>query len=156
MVQNRPNTHSNRPVTQPRNKRRSKNDGTDHDGTRHSWLSIGFQHPCLGDLSQRSSYSAGYSRRGVANYSYIGGKFYRIRPIHSLTSQLASTSVILAASLFGGPVSTTHVVSSAILGVGAGQRKSQVRWGVMKEILLAWFLNCSHHSRSRCPPLLSN
>jgi PiT family inorganic phosphate transporter len=48
--------------------------------------------------------------------------------------------VILGASLFGGPVSTTHVVSSAIIGVGAAQRKSQVRWGVMGDILLAWFL----------------
>jgi PiT family inorganic phosphate transporter len=48
--------------------------------------------------------------------------------------------VILGASLFGGPVSTTHVVSSSILGVGAAQRKSQVRWGVMKDILVAWFL----------------
>jgi PiT family inorganic phosphate transporter len=48
--------------------------------------------------------------------------------------------VILTASLFGGPVSTTHVVSSSILGVGAAQRRSQVRWGVMGDILVAWFL----------------
>jgi PiT family inorganic phosphate transporter len=40
----------------------------------------------------------------------------------------------------GGPVSTTQVVSSAILGAGAGQRKSQVRWLVMTDILLAWIL----------------
>lgn len=70
----------------------------------------------------------------------LGGKFYRIRPIHSFTSQLTSMFVILGASLFGGPVSTTHVVSSSIIGVGAAQRKSQVRWGVMGDILLAWFL----------------
>jgi inorganic phosphate transporter, PiT family len=70
----------------------------------------------------------------------LGGKFYRIRPIHSLASQLSSMVVILTASLFGGPVSSTHVVSSSILGVGAAQRKSQVRWGVMGDILVAWFL----------------
>jgi len=70
----------------------------------------------------------------------LGGKFYRIRPIHSFASQLSSMMVILTASLFGGPVSTTHVVSSSILGVGAAQRRSQVRWGVMGDILLAWFL----------------
>ncbi|MDZ7843236.1 MAG: inorganic phosphate transporter [Anaerolineales bacterium] len=70
----------------------------------------------------------------------LGAKFYRIRPIHSFTSQLTSVVVILTASLVGGPVSTTHVVSSAIIGVGAAQRKSQVRWGVTKDILLAWFL----------------
>ncbi len=70
----------------------------------------------------------------------LGGKFYKIRPIHSFTSQLSSMMVILTASLVGGPVSTTHVVSSAILGVGAAQRRSQVRWGVMGDILLAWLL----------------
>jgi PiT family inorganic phosphate transporter len=48
--------------------------------------------------------------------------------------------VILTASLFGGPVSTTHVVSSSIIGVGAAHRKSQVRWGVTGDILIAWFL----------------
>jgi len=70
----------------------------------------------------------------------LGGKFYKIRPIHSFTSQLSSMLVIIGASLLGGPVSTTHVVSSAILGVGAAQRRSQVRWGVMGDILFAWFL----------------
>ena len=70
----------------------------------------------------------------------LGAKFYRIRPIHSFTSQLTSGAVILGASLTGGPVSTTQVVSSSILGVGAAQRRSQVRWGVMTEILIAWLL----------------
>jgi PiT family inorganic phosphate transporter len=70
----------------------------------------------------------------------LGAKFYRIRPIHSFTSQLTSGGVILAASLLGGPVSTTQVVSSSILGVGAAQRKSQVRWQVMTDILIAWIL----------------
>jgi PiT family inorganic phosphate transporter len=70
----------------------------------------------------------------------LGGKFYRVRPIHSFTSQLTSGSVILTASLLGGPVSTTQVVSMAILGVGASERKSQVRWGVLKDIVVAWLL----------------
>ena len=70
----------------------------------------------------------------------LGSKFFRIRPIHSLSSQLSSAGVILSASLMGGPVSTTHVVSSSILGVGAAHRKSQVRWTVMVNILLAWIL----------------
>jgi PiT family inorganic phosphate transporter len=70
----------------------------------------------------------------------LGGKFYRIRPVHSFTSQLTSGAVVLGASLLGGPVSTTQVVSSGILGVGAAQRKSQVRWGVMGDIAIAWIL----------------
>lgn len=70
----------------------------------------------------------------------LGGKFYRIRPIHSFASQITSGIVILAASIIGGPVSTTHVVSMSVLGVGAAERKSQVRWGVLTDIALAWLL----------------
>jgi PiT family inorganic phosphate transporter len=70
----------------------------------------------------------------------LGGKFYRIRPIDGSASQLASTVVILGASLVGGPVSTTQVVSSAIMGVGAAERMNKVRWGVAQEIAMAWIL----------------
>lgn len=70
----------------------------------------------------------------------LGGKFYRIRTVHSFASQLSSGIVILTMTLLGGPVSTTQVVSSAILGAGAGQRASQVRWGVTGDILVAWLL----------------
>jgi PiT family inorganic phosphate transporter len=70
----------------------------------------------------------------------LGAKFYRIRPVDGLASQLASASVILTASLVGGPVSTTQVVSSAIMGVGAAERVNKVRWGVVQEIATAWLL----------------
>ena len=70
----------------------------------------------------------------------LGGKFYRIRPIHSFTSQLASAIVILGASMLGGPVSTTHVVSSTIVGVGAAERKNQVRWLNLTDIGVAWLI----------------
>jgi len=70
----------------------------------------------------------------------IGGKFFRIKPIDGFASQLASSIVILGASLVGGPVSTTQVVSSSIMGVGAAERKNKVRWGVGKDIATAWVL----------------
>lgn len=70
----------------------------------------------------------------------LGGKFYRIRPMDGFTSQFASAIVILGASLFGGPVSTTQVVSSSIMGVGAAERMNKVRWGVAGEIGMAWIL----------------
>ncbi|HHS97002.1 MAG TPA: inorganic phosphate transporter [Chloroflexi bacterium] len=70
----------------------------------------------------------------------LGGKFYKIRPIHGFTSQIASATVILVAALVGGPVSTTHVVSSAILGVGAAERVNKVRWTVVGHIVTAWLL----------------
>lgn len=68
----------------------------------------------------------------------LGGKFYKIRPIHGFTSQLSSAAVIMGAALLGGPVSTTHVVSSSILGVGSAERLSKVRWGVVGNIAIAW------------------
>jgi PiT family inorganic phosphate transporter len=70
----------------------------------------------------------------------LGGKFYRIRPVDGFASQLASAVVILVASIIGGPVSTTQVVSSAIMGVGAAERVNKVRWGVAQEIAVAWLL----------------
>jgi PiT family inorganic phosphate transporter len=70
----------------------------------------------------------------------LGGKIFKIRPVDGFASQLASAAVILAASLVGGPVSTTQVVSSAILGVGTGERANKVRWGVAQEIVVAWLL----------------
>lgn len=68
----------------------------------------------------------------------LGGKFFKIRPVDGFSSQLASSIVILGASLAGGPVSTTQVVSSSIMGVGAGERVNKVRWGVAREIAAAW------------------
>jgi PiT family inorganic phosphate transporter len=70
----------------------------------------------------------------------LGAKFYKIRPLDGFSAQLASAVVILCASLVGGPVSTTQVVSSAIMGVGAGERVNKVRWGVAGEIATAWLL----------------
>ncbi|MCU0489180.1 MAG: inorganic phosphate transporter [Anaerolineales bacterium] len=70
----------------------------------------------------------------------LGGKFYKIRPVDGFASQLASATVILGASLVGGPVSTTQVVSSSIMGVGAAERVNKVRWGVAQEIATAWLL----------------
>jgi len=70
----------------------------------------------------------------------LGGKFYRIRPVDGFATQLTSALVILGASLAGGPVSTTQVVSSAIMGVGAAERMNKVRWGVAQEIIMAWLL----------------
>jgi len=68
----------------------------------------------------------------------LGGKFFKIRPVDGFSSQLASTAVILGASLVGGPVSTTQVVSSSIMGVGSAERVNKVRWGVAQEIATAW------------------
>lgn len=70
----------------------------------------------------------------------LGGRIYKIRPIHAFTSQAASAGVILGAALLGGPVSTTQVVSSAIMGAGAAERISKVRWQVAQGMVTTWVL----------------
>jgi PiT family inorganic phosphate transporter len=68
----------------------------------------------------------------------LGAKFFKVRPVHGFTTQVASAAVILGAAILGGPVSTTQVVGTAILGVGSAERVSKVRWGVAGQITLAW------------------
>jgi len=70
----------------------------------------------------------------------LGGRIYKIRPVHAFTSQAASAGVILTAALLGGPVSTTQVVSSSIMGAGAAERVSKVRWQVAQNMLVTWLL----------------
>lgn len=84
--------------------------------------------------------SIGCATGGWRIIKTMGAKICRLRSVHAFCSQTASASVILSAALIGGPVSTTHVVSSSIIGAGAGQRVSAVRWGVAKDIIVAWFI----------------
>lgn len=65
---------------------------------------------------------------------------YKIRPLHALNSQISSGGVVFMASLIGAPVSTTHVVSSSIMGIGASERPRAVRWKKAKEIAMTWLL----------------
>ncbi len=70
----------------------------------------------------------------------LGGRIYKIRPVHGFVSQIAGAAIILGAALFGGPVSTTQVMSSSIMGAGTAERVSKVRWQVGYEMLVAWVL----------------
>ncbi|MEJ2210331.1 MAG: inorganic phosphate transporter [Anaerolineae bacterium] len=70
----------------------------------------------------------------------LGAKFYKIRPVHAFGSQITSAAIILGAALLGGPVSTTQVVSSSIMGAGSADRVSKVRWTVARDIAVAWLL----------------
>ena len=70
----------------------------------------------------------------------LGEKFYKIRPVHSFATQLTSALVILSASFVGVPVSTSQIVSSAIIGVGSAERVSKVRWSVAEDIVIAWLI----------------
>jgi PiT family inorganic phosphate transporter len=62
----------------------------------------------------------------------------KLRPVHGFSAETAASCVLLATATIGVPVSTTHTVTGAILGVGASQRLSAVRWGLGAKILSAW------------------
>jgi len=68
----------------------------------------------------------------------LGFSIYKIRPIHALNSQLTACSVIFTASMLGAPVSTTHVVASSIMGIGASDRPKAVKWKKAREIVTTW------------------
>ncbi len=68
----------------------------------------------------------------------LGVKLVQLRPIHGFAAETAAATVIEVASRIGLPLSTTHVISSTIMGVGASKRFSAVRWGIGKNIVLAW------------------
>jgi PiT family inorganic phosphate transporter len=70
----------------------------------------------------------------------VGFGIYKVRPLHAFDAQLTSASVIFAASMLGAPVSTTHVVSSSIMGIGASERPKAVRWAKAREIIKTWVI----------------
>lgn len=70
----------------------------------------------------------------------VGRDFVKLQPVHGFCVETASAGVILGASAFGLPTSTTHVITSAILGVGLSKRMSAVNWIIAYRILTAWVL----------------
>jgi PiT family inorganic phosphate transporter len=97
-----------------------------------------FEVPLWVIAASAGAIALGTSTGGWRLIRTLGGKFYKIRPVHGFTAQIASASVILGAAFLGGPVSTTQVVSSVILGVGSAERLSKVRWNVAGQIVMAW------------------
>src|SRR4051794_37073744 len=70
----------------------------------------------------------------------MGQRIIRLRPINGFAAETAAAVVILTATWMRAPVSTTHVISSSIMGVGASKHVSAVRWGMARRILIAWLL----------------
>jgi PiT family inorganic phosphate transporter len=70
----------------------------------------------------------------------MGKKIFKMEPVHGFAAETSSSLVIMSASLIGAPISTTHVFSSSILGVGSSKRFSAVRWGVAGQMVIAWVL----------------
>ena len=70
----------------------------------------------------------------------MGSKMIKLQPIHGFAAETVASGVIMIASHWGIPLSTTHVISSSIMGVGATKRFSAVRWGIVGNIVWAWVL----------------
>jgi PiT family inorganic phosphate transporter len=83
---------------------------------------------------------AGTASGGWRIIKTVGSKIIKLEPINGFASDLTSATVILTATLLKLPVSSTHVISSAIMGTGAAKRFRQVNWGVALNIVIAWVL----------------
>jgi PiT family inorganic phosphate transporter len=83
---------------------------------------------------------AGTMAGGVRIIKTMGTKIIELKPIDGFAAETSAAVTILAASHLGMPVSTTHVLSGAIMGVGSSRRVSAVRWGVTVRVMWAWVL----------------
>ncbi|MBI4797216.1 MAG: inorganic phosphate transporter [Desulfarculus sp.] len=70
----------------------------------------------------------------------MGHKIFKLEPVHGFAAETSAAFVITTASHFGAPISTTHVISASVMGVGAAKRLTAVRWGVAGNLLIAWVL----------------
>lgn len=70
----------------------------------------------------------------------LGGKFYKIRPVHGFGAQVSAGAIILGSALVGAPISGTQVVTTSILGAGSADRIQKVRWHIAQQILIGWIL----------------
>jgi inorganic phosphate transporter, PiT family len=99
-----------------------------------------FQVPLWVMVACAVAMGAGTMAGGVRIIKTMGTKIIELRPVDGFAAETSAAVTILAASHLGLPVSTTHVLSGAIMGVGSSRRVSAVRWGVTVRILWAWVL----------------
>ncbi|MNB83228.1 Low-affinity inorganic phosphate transporter 1 [compost metagenome] len=87
-----------------------------------------------------TSMALGTSIGGWKIIKTMGTKIFKIEPINGFAADVSAASVIFSATLLHLPVSTTHAITSAILGVGSAKRFSAVKWGIAGRIVITWFI----------------
>jgi PiT family inorganic phosphate transporter len=87
-----------------------------------------------------SAISLGTAAGGWRIIRTMGTRVVKLDPVHGFAAETTAATIIFGASQLGMPVSTTHVISSAIMGTGASDRFNAVRWGVARQIGIAWVL----------------
>jgi inorganic phosphate transporter, PiT family len=91
-------------------------------------------------VTAATAISLGTAAGGWRIIKTMGTKVVKLDPVHGFAAETTAATVIFGASQLGMPVSTTHVISSAIMGVGSSDRMKTVRWGVARSIVTAWVL----------------
>ena len=99
-----------------------------------------FEVPSIVKILCAAAMALGTSVGGWSIIKTIGGKIFKLEPINGFAADLNSSITIFTATLLHLPVSTTHVVSGSIMGVGAAKRINAVRWGVAQQMVSAWVL----------------
>lgn len=99
-----------------------------------------FKVPLWVILLAASAMSLGTAAGGWRIIRTMGTKVVKLDPVHGFAAETTAATIIFGASTLGMPVSTTHVISSAILGVGSSDRFNAVHWGVARRIGVAWVL----------------
>jgi PiT family inorganic phosphate transporter len=99
-----------------------------------------FQIPVWVILAAATSMALGTLSGGWRIIHTLGSKVMKLDPIHGFAAETSAAAVIFVAASLGFPISTTHTITAAIMGTGATQRLSAVRWGVAGNILTAWIL----------------
>ncbi|HVU33376.1 MAG TPA: inorganic phosphate transporter [Opitutaceae bacterium] len=84
--------------------------------------------------------AAGTAAGGWRIIRTMGHKMVKLQPVHGFAAETTAALVIHGASTVGVPVSTTHVIATSIMGVGATKRLSAVKWGIVERIVWAWVL----------------
>ncbi|MBT1280337.1 inorganic phosphate transporter [Thermoanaerobacter sp. CM-CNRG TB177] len=84
--------------------------------------------------------SLGLVLGGFRMIKSVGTRIYRVRPFHSFNAQLSSILVVSIAAIIGAPISGTQLINSSILGIGAKERPTAVRWQFARGMIMAWFI----------------
>ncbi|MEP6899289.1 MAG: inorganic phosphate transporter [Rhodanobacter sp.] len=100
----------------------------------------GFEIPVWVKVVSALTMAAGTAGGGWRIIKTLGHKLVKLHPINGFAAETSSAAVILTASVFGIPVSTTHNVSASIMGVGAAKRFNSIRWSVVERMVWAWIL----------------
>ena len=91
-------------------------------------------------LMSHASISLGTLAGGWKVIKTMGMRITKLQPVNGFCAETAGSSVVIGSTVFGIPVSTTHVISGSIIGVGLARRTSAVRWGIARQIVWAWIL----------------